>query len=88
MKVLGKKILLIQEKTGTVTAGGIALPEQTVTKLPRGEVTHTGEDCETIKVGDRVAVNDVAAIIVHVNDQEYCQLEEDDVILILEEGDN
>lgn len=87
MKVMGQKILLVQNKTTTETEGGIVLPDQTVQLLPSGVIARCGPECKEVKVGDRVLVNDVAALKVEVNKENFIILDEEDVLVILEEGE-
>lgn len=87
MKVTGKRILVEQFLTSTETDGKIVLPDSTVHKLPRGKVVHIGGDVTEVKVGDIVLINDIAGIAVEINKVPLLVLLEEDVLVILEEGD-
>ncbi len=88
MKVTGQKVLITQETTDTLTEGGIVLPDQTVTTIPKGLIEDVGPDCKIAKKGNRVIINEIAGLRVEVNKCQYLLIEEEDILIILEEGEN
>lgn len=84
MKLMKQKILVVQNKTSTTTEGGLVLPDQTVQLLPSGVIAAAGPDCKTVKVGDRVLLNDIGGIFVTISNQQYLSIDEEDVIVVLE----
>ena len=87
MKLTGTKILIDQRESASVTDGGIALPDQSITKLPKGKITHVGPDVKTVKVGDQVLIDLIGVTVIDINKTEYLLLEEEGVLVILEEGE-
>lgn len=87
MKVTGKKILVEQFLTSTETEGGIVLPDSSVKKVPRGKVLYIGGDVTEVEVDDVVLINDLAGLAVEINKVPLLVLLEEDVLVILEEGD-
>lgn len=87
MKLTGKKIVIEQETTATVTEGGVVLPDSTVEKLPKGKILLCGPDCETLNKGDRVLVDALGGRQILVGGMELLLLEEEDVLVILGEGE-
>ena len=87
MKMVGKKILVEQFRTKDMTDGGIALPEQTIQKLPWGTVVKTGPEVEGFYEGDVLAFNAIGAISVEVRGKEFVLIEPEDILMILEEGE-
>lgn len=87
MKLVGKKILVRQFQTKTMTDGGIALPEQTVQKLPVGVVVKVSPEVKNVLVNQVVMFGTIGAIPVTVARKEYALIEPEDVLMILEEGE-
>ena len=87
MKMVGKKILVEQFRTREMTDGGIALPEQTIQKLPCGPVKELGPEVMGFIHGDIVMFNAIGAIPVVVAGKEYVLIEPEDILLILEKGE-
>jgi len=84
MKMIGTKILIEQEVSAATTAGGLALPETLVHKLPRGTVIAVGDgDVSKSLVGNRVIFNNYAVQTVEVDGKEYAVIDIDDVLVVL-----
>lgn len=87
MKMVGKKILVEQFQTKTMTEGGIALPEQTVQKLPCGPAKALGPEVKGVELGDVIMFNAIGAIPVQLSGREFVLIEPEDILMILEEGE-
>jgi co-chaperonin GroES (HSP10) len=87
MTLTGKKMLIQQAKTATTTEGGLVLPEQTVTTLPKGVVIHQAEGCVLTGIGDTILFNQLGGIPVQVSGVDYLLIEDADVLVILDEGE-
>ena len=88
MKMVGKKILVEQFRTKDMTDGGIALPEQTIQKLPCGTVVKIGPEVRMgLRHGEVLAFNAIGAIPVEVKGKEFVLIEPEDIFMILEEGE-
>lgn len=74
-------------KTKDVTAGGIALPEQSRQTLPVGPVKSIGPDVEGVQVGEVVMFSSIGAMPVEVSKKEFILIEPEDILMILEEGE-
>lgn len=88
MKLLGSKILVVQEMSAKMTPGGIALPDQSVTSLPKGVVKYVGPGVCVVEPGDRVLFDSIGGTLVEISGNPYVLLDEEDALVILEEGDN
>lgn len=87
MRVIGKRILLKQDMTPLKTKGGVVLPDSMEVPLPRGRVCSVGDECYKVSTGCRVIINDVAGLSVKVLGKTYLLIDEDDVLVVLEGGD-
>ncbi len=88
MKLMGKKILIEQQLSAGTTEGGLALPETMQRGLPRGKVIKEGPNVSTlVNVGDIIQFNELGAINVELITGKYLLIEEEDVLLILEDGE-
>ncbi len=88
MRLMPKKILVVQETSAKVTEGGITLPDQSVTTLPKGTVKLIGKDVPLYLLDSRVLFSSIGGTLVEVSGKPYVLLEEEDILIILEEGDN
>jgi len=89
MKLIGDRILVEQFHTKDVTAGGIALPQQSRSKLPSGKIILMSQDVSSIDLsrGDVVLFSSIGAIPIEVRGREYVIIESEDVLMILDKGD-
>lgn len=78
------------------TASGIVIPDSAAEKPEQGEVTAVGPGKRTsdgtilpmqIKVGDKVLFGKYAGQTVKVNDEEVLVLREDDILAVIEDGE-
>lgn len=88
MKLMPKKVLVEQETSAQMTGGGIVLPDQLVTTLPKGTIKLIGPDVGAYLKGARVLFSSIGGTMVEVSGKPYVLLEEEDILIILEEGDN
>ncbi len=97
MRLMGKRILIEQHISSDVTPGGIALPDSTLTGLPRGKVIKIGSDIDTsdddcsdyggLRIGDIVQFNELGAMSIELKTGKFVLIDEEDVLLILEDGE-
>lgn len=90
MKLMGKRILIEQHMSEKMTEGGLALPDASIQALPRGKVLQKGPDVSSksgLITGDIVQFDAYAAVHVETKVGKFILIEEDDVLLILEEGE-
>lgn len=92
MKAVGTKVIVAQDQSELVTEGGIALPETSQTKLPRGVVVAvgpevSGAEINTVGVGDRVLFNAYAGTPITVSGKDYLVIDREDVLVVLGEGE-
>ncbi len=78
------------------TASGIVIPDSAAEKPEQGEVMAVGPGKRTsdgtvlpmqIKVGDKVLFGKYAGQTVKVNDEEVLVLREDDILAVIEDGE-
>lgn len=85
MRVIGKRILVEQTLTKSVSKGGIVLTGDQQT-MPFGKVIQMGDDVAEVKVGDVLLFTEIAAIPVGIK-KHHVLIELDDVLAILDEED-
>lgn len=85
MRVVGKKILVKQTLTDTVSKGGIVMAGEQEA-LPYGEVVQTGADVRGTRKGDIVLFSAIGAIPLGIK-KNHVLIEFEDVLAILDEED-
>ena len=86
MRIAKNKILVEVWETKTMSEGGIALPDDSVQKLPVGKVVQGGiEISDTLCVGDVILFSGVAAIALEPICSDKVLIEEEDVLAVLSE---
>jgi chaperonin GroES len=83
----GEKVVVQQQLSKLETEGGIALPETSQQKLPIGTVVCVGEKVTVVQPGNRVQFNGYAGASVTVKNQDYLVLDQEDILIVLENGD-
>lgn len=87
MKVVGNRLMIRQLKSKDSTEGGLALPEQSIYKLPCGPIVQIGGDIRDFKVGDVVLFSSIGVIDLAPLVEGCILIEPEDVLGILEKGE-
>jgi co-chaperonin GroES (HSP10) len=85
MRVVGKKILVKQTLTDTVSKGGIVMAGDQQA-LPFGEVIQLGDGVSEVEVGNLVLFTQIGAIPLLIK-KDHVLIEFEDVLAILDEED-
>jgi len=81
LKTVGTNLVLVQEKEGETTEGGLHIPEPFRKTLPKGRVIIHGPNAKNVAVGDTVYFGYAAAQTVTIDDTVYTIIDENDVAL-------
>lgn len=83
LKVIKDRVLIEIEALGTVSAGGIILPENRKERDQIGVAVAVGPDVREIHADDRVLYNDYSQLLEHEG-KKYRIVKEENVLAVLE----
>lgn len=88
MRLMGKRLLVKQALTDTVSKGGIVMAGDQMA-LPYGEVIQIGPEVNLdLSCGERVLFNEIGAIPMGHLLKDHVLIEPEDILAVLEEGES
>ncbi|MHB8483508.1 MAG: GroES family chaperonin [Nitrospiria bacterium] len=83
-KPLKDRVLVSYSEEADKTAGGIYIPESAKEKPQRGKVESIGFEVKSVKTGDQVLFDKYSGSRIHIEEEEYLIIKEEDILGIFE----
>lgn len=84
VRPLNKRVVVRLEQADEKSKGGIYLPEQAKEKPQTGIIVAAADDCETVKVKERVVFAKYTGTEISVDGVEYVLIKDEDILGVIE----